>query len=88
MKKKIISFYTFNKQVVTEYIADNVLKYSASLAYYTTLSLAPLLVILISVSGLLFGKEAMQGEVYSQISGLVGSEAALADPGLPFKMFT
>ncbi len=77
MKKKIISFYTFNKQVVTEYIADNVLKYSASLAYYTTLSLAPLLVILISVSGLLFGKEAMQGEVYSQISGLVGSEAAL-----------
>lgn len=77
MRKKIISFYTFNKQVFTEYFADNVLKYSASLAYYTTLSLAPLLVILISLSGFLFGKEAMKGEVYNQIAGLVGTEAAL-----------
>ena len=77
MKKKLMAFYKFNKQVITEYIADNVLKYSASLSYYTTLSLAPLIIIIIAVSGLLFGKEAMTGEVYSQISGLVGADAAL-----------
>ncbi|CAN5813333.1 N/A [soil metagenome] len=77
MYKKFISFVGFNRRVFTEYFADNLLKYSASLAYYTTLSLAPLLVILISVSGFLFGKEAMRGEVYGQISGLVGKEAAL-----------
>ena len=77
MFKKIISFFAFNKKVIVEYSADNVLKYSASLAYYTTLSLAPLLVILISVSGFLFGKEAMRGEVYNQLAGLIGPAAAL-----------
>lgn len=77
MRKRLITFFHFNKQVVVEYFADNVIKYSASLAYYTTLSLAPMLVIIISVSGILFGREAMRGEVYSQINGLVGSDAAL-----------
>jgi membrane protein len=77
MRKKLVLFFHFNKQVIVEYVADNVIKYSASLAYYTTLSLAPMLVIIISVSGILFGKEAMRGEVYQQINGMVGSEAAL-----------
>ena len=35
-----------------------------------------MLVILISVSGILFGKEAMKGEVYNQMNGLIGSDAA------------
>ncbi len=77
MRKKAISFFKFNRQVFTEYIADNVLKYSASLAYYTTLSLAPMLIIIIYVSGILFGKEAMSGQIYGEIKGLVGSDAAL-----------
>ena len=77
MRKKLITFFHFNKQVIVEYFADNVIKYSASLAYYTTLSLAPMLVIIISVSGIIFGREAMRGEVYSQINGMVGSDAAL-----------
>lgn len=77
MRKNVIGFFKFIKQVMVEYIADNVLKYSASLAYYTTLSLAPMLVIIITVSGWLFGKEAMRGEIYGEINGMVGSVAAL-----------
>ncbi len=77
MRKKAIGILRFNKQVFTEYIADNVLKYSASLAYYTTLSLAPMLIIIIYVSGILFGKEAMSGQIYDEMKGLVGSDAAL-----------
>lgn len=77
MRKRVTTFFHFNKQVFAEYIADNVIKYSASLAYYTTLSLAPMLVILITVSGTLFGREAMRGEVFSQLTGLVGADAAL-----------
>lgn len=77
MKKKLVGFIKFNKQVLHEYFADNVIKYSASLAYYTTLSLAPMLVIIIAISGFLFGKEAMEGGVYNQINGLVGKEAAI-----------
>lgn len=72
-----ISFYRFNKQVLSEFIADNILKYSASLAYYTILSLAPLLIIILYVTGILFGKEAISGELYGEIKDLVGSDAAL-----------
>ncbi len=77
MKKYAIGFFKFNKQVISEFIADNVLKYSASLAYYTILSLAPLLIIILSVTGKLFGKEAIRGELYAEIKDLVGPEAAL-----------
>lgn len=69
--------FKFLKQVIAEFKGDNVLKYSASLAYYTILSLAPLLVIIIYLSGLLFGKEAMSGEVYTALQDIVGADAAI-----------
>lgn len=67
----------FIKQVFKEFSADNILKYSASLAYYTVFSIAPLLLIVISLSGILFGKEAVQGEIYNQLNSALGSVAAL-----------
>ncbi len=76
MRKKVISIFHFNRQVFAEYVADNVLKYSASLAYYTTLSIAPMLIIVIAVSGILFGRNAMEGEVYNELQGLMGSQGA------------
>ncbi|MFN0082355.1 MAG: YihY/virulence factor BrkB family protein [Ferruginibacter sp.] len=77
MKKRIITFFTFLKQVFGEFISENILKYSASLAYYTVLSIAPLLLILLSITGFLFGKDAINGQLYGEINKLVGSEAAL-----------
>ena len=50
----------------------------AALAYYTVFSLAPLLVIVISVSGLIFGTDAVRGAIFSEISGLMGADAAIA----------
>lgn len=77
MKKKIKNVYSYLKQVFTEFAEDNILKYSASLAYYTVFSIAPLLIIIISIFGALFGREAIQGDVYKQIKGLVGNDAAV-----------
>ncbi len=77
MKKKIKGIYSYLKQVFTEFIEDDILKYSASLAYYTVFSLAPVLIVIISICGVLFGKEAIQGQVYGQIKGLVGGAAAI-----------
>ncbi len=77
MRKKISGIFIYIKQVFREFSEDNILKYSASLAYYTIFSLAPMLIVIISLSGVLFGKDAMQGHVYSQIKGLVGADAAL-----------
>lgn len=68
--------YSYTRQVFKEFSGDDILKYSASLAYYTVFSLAPVLIVIISISGFLLGKEAIQGHVYGQIKGLVGENAA------------
>ena len=50
----------------------------AALSYYTVFSLAPLLLIVISVAGLVFGDEAVRGELFDQLQGLMGADAAKA----------
>ena len=77
MKKRFISVFSYIKKVFKEFSADNILKYSASLAYYTVFSIAPLLVIISTLSAIFFGREAVQGQVYEQLEGLVGSVAAV-----------
>jgi len=77
MRKKLNTIFNFLKKVYGEFSSDNVLKYSASLAYYTIFSITPMLVIIITLCGAVFGKEAIQGEIYGQINDLVGNEAAL-----------
>ena len=53
------------------------MKLAASLSYYTIFAVAPLLIIIISIVGSIFGRAAVQGKVYTQIQSLVGSDAAL-----------
>lgn len=77
MKKKLVSIGLVVKDVLKEFSADNIFKYSASLSYYTVFSIAPLLVVLTTLFGFLFGKEAMQGRVYEQLNNFVGSKAAI-----------
>jgi membrane protein len=48
----------------------------AALSYYSVFSLAPLLLIVISIAGLVFGEEAATGEVFQQLRGLMGDDAA------------
>ena len=50
----------------------------AALSYYSVFSLAPLLLIVISIAGLVFGQEAVRGEVFAQLQGLLGTEASRA----------
>ena len=50
----------------------------AALAYYTMFSIAPLLLIVISVAGLFFGEQAARGEILDQLQGLMGAEGAQA----------
>ena len=57
---------------------DNVPRLGASLAYYTLFALAPILIVAISIGGLVFGPEAVRGEIVGQIQGLIGREGAEA----------
>jgi membrane protein len=72
---KIIGFLL--KESTRGFIDDNALKLSAALSYYTIFSLPPLLIIIITICGTFFGAEAVKGEIFGQINGLVGNEAAL-----------
>jgi membrane protein len=64
---------TFN-----EWSADNAARLAAALAYYALFSIAPLLMIAISLAGLVFGREAAQGEIFRQLQGLIGLQGASA----------
>lgn len=55
---------------------DKVTKLSGSLAYYTVFSMGPLLVLVISLSGLFFGREAAEGKVYETLVNFVGQNVA------------
>lgn len=58
------------------FLNDRCLKLSAALAYYTVFSLAPMLVLIISLVSIFLGQEAIQGQIFAQINGLVGDQAA------------
>ena len=54
----------------------------AALAYYTMFSIAPLLLIVIAVTGWFFGAEAARGEILAQLEGLMGRDGAMMIEGL------
>lgn len=57
---------------------DRAPRMGAALAFYTTLSLSPILLIVIAVSGLVFGEQAARHEVFGQVRSMVGREGAAA----------
>ena len=58
------------------YVEDSCLSRGAAIAYYTTFSLAPVLLIVIAMAGLVFGEDAARGAVVQQIGGLMGKQGA------------
>jgi membrane protein len=65
------------KQTAKGISRDNVLKLSASLAFYTIFSLGPMMIVIFFLTDLFWGREAVEGRIYSQIRELVGNKAAL-----------
>jgi membrane protein len=70
--------YGLARQAVSAWMDDYAPSMGAALAYYTMFSIAPLLLIAISVAGLAFGMDAARGEVVAQLQGLMGDSAARA----------
>lgn len=61
----------------SEFDGDNGLKLSASLSYYTLFSMAPMLLIVISIGSIILGKEAAEGRLYAEFEGLMGHTGAI-----------
>lgn len=66
------------KQAASEWLEDNAPSRAASLSYYTVFSIAPLLLIAVAVAGLVFGRQAVSGELSGQLQGLLGPGSARA----------
>jgi membrane protein len=65
------------KQTFVDFFDKKVLKLSAALAYYTIFSLPALLIIIIWVTDIFYGREAIEGTVYRQLTDFVGKNAAI-----------
>ena len=72
------AIFALLKQTVSEWLEDRASRLGAGLAYYTAVSLAPLLIILIAIAGFVLGRQAVEGQVVAQIQGLVGKTGAEA----------
>jgi membrane protein len=66
------------RKAASAWVDDRAQSMGAALSYYTVFSIAPLLLIAISVAGLVFGQDAAQGAVVDQLQGLIGKSGAQA----------
>ena len=69
---------TVLRKAGSAWVDDRAQSMGAALSYYTVFSIAPLLLIAISVAGLVFGQDAAQGAVVDQLQGLIGQSGAQA----------
>jgi len=76
------SFLRLGIQAVKSWSDDYAPSMGAAISYYTVFSLAPLLVIVIAIAGAVFGREAVQGLISQEISGLVGPQGGEMVEGL------
>jgi membrane protein len=66
------------KQAGAAWLDDDAPTLGAALAFYTLFSLAPVLIVAVSVAGFAFGEKAAQGEIVRQFQGLMGMQGASA----------
>ncbi|MGB3669418.1 MAG: YihY/virulence factor BrkB family protein [Phormidesmis sp.] len=69
-------FFSMLKQTVAEWQRDKVSRLAAALAYYTTFSLAPVLIIVIAIASFLFEQSTVQARIVEQLQGLLGESGA------------
>jgi membrane protein len=76
------SVWMLVKTIVMQWFEDQPFLLASSLSYYTLFSLAPLLIIVIAISGFAFGREAAQQQITGTIQGMMGEQSAQAVKGI------
>ncbi|MEP6739223.1 MAG: YihY/virulence factor BrkB family protein [Caldimonas sp.] len=75
---KLQLLWPLARQAIASWIDDYAPSMGAALAYYTLFSIAPLLLIVISIAGLVFGESAARGQIFAELRGLMGEQGAAA----------
>lgn len=68
--------WTFTKSVLNNFIDDEALSRGGAIAFFTATSIAPVLLLVVSIAGLAFGEQAARGAVFDQLKGLMGASTA------------
>lgn len=76
MRRLISVIWKMFKDTVLSFIDDEVLSRGAAIAFYVVTSIAPVLLIVIAIAGLFFGRDAAQNAISVQLSGLMGPQTA------------
>lgn len=74
--KRVRDVWSAIKDAVTEFMGEDPFTQAGALSYYTLLSFAPFLLLLIAVVGFIYGEEAAKGEIVGRLSGMIGPDAA------------
>ncbi|MFZ5894972.1 MAG: YihY/virulence factor BrkB family protein [Myxococcota bacterium] len=78
MRVNAKAIWSLVKEAAEDWDSDNASSLAAALACYTLLSIAPMIVMAVSIGGMLFGREAARGQIADEIGSIVGVEAARA----------
>ena len=78
MPRTLKSIFALVTQAASEWIDQGISRQGAALAFYTFFAIAPLFIIVLAIAGFWFGAEAARRELFSQVSGLVGSDGGEA----------
>lgn len=77
MKFSLKNTWLIIKQSFSDFIDNKVFKLSAALAFYTIFSLPAMLIIIVSISDVFYGRAAVEGSLFHQISDFVSPDAAM-----------
>ena len=76
LTQAVLAMWKLLKDTVVSFFEDEALSRGAAIAFYTVISLAPVLLIVIAIAGFVFGQEAAQNAIMAQLSGLMGKQTA------------
>jgi membrane protein len=66
------------KTTLNQWLEHKPMRLAAALAYYTTFSLAPLMLLTVGITGFVFGEQAARGQLASQLTNVLGEAGAKA----------
>ncbi|MHB0775529.1 YihY/virulence factor BrkB family protein [Halomonas sp. WWR20] len=79
MRKQVgVNWFRITQSAIQLWLERNAFSYAGSLAFYTLFSLAPTVIIAVTVIGLVLGEDAAQGQIVAQLQGMIGTDAAAA----------
>ncbi len=78
IKSTVIFWWKVLQDATALWLERNAFSYAGSLAFYTLFSLAPTIIIAVTVIGVVMGEEAAQGQIVAQLQGTLGMDAAVA----------